>query len=187
MDEPAYRIWLNSQPIGSKTVIDQISSIRRLERAFGDLDVLFAKDRLSGLIGTSLGRGVTLPTQIASSAKLSDTLNTLRQAAKSYRRFKLEGSVLPLTVPTDIKPRQTPAIVSSARKLKPTGFWMFSASPGKWQSDKWAESGETELLYYVSEDDRKLIKAGDLGFLKRNVWRYAPAEIIALFEVVEAV
>jgi hypothetical protein len=187
MDEFAYRAWLKLQPIGPKTVIDQISRARRLERAFGDLDVLFAQDHMSNLIGISLGKGTLLPKELTSIGMASDTKNTLRQAARTYRKFRDEDPPLPLSIPSKIEPRQTPKSPLKKRTLQPTGFWMFSASPGKWNSEEWSNSGAFELLYYVSEDDRSLIQPGDLGFLKRNVWRYVSAEILALFEVVEAV
>jgi hypothetical protein len=193
MQEYAYKAWLGTLPIKDKTSGNQLSRMRRLEAAFGDLDSAFEADGLASVLAAlqygpkDQSAGKPLPSGIISTGKFLKTMATLRHAARKYRTFRLQQSAgqPAVKIPTNFEPLLQPK-QAATRNLKPTGFWIFQANPSRWDANAWAASGEASLLYYVSVDDRDLIQTGDLGVIRRTVHRNAPAALLALVEVVEA-
>lgn len=71
----------------------------------------------------------------------------------------------------------------STKHYKPTGYWLFLVNPKRWDAARWRATGEGELLYLVSKDDRLKMQPGDLGLIRVNRQRGAPATLIAAVEV----
>ncbi|QEH81572.1 hypothetical protein EIK56_27190 [Sphingomonas sp. C8-2] len=153
MQEEKYRDWLEGRVRGARTRIDQISRVRRLEVAFGDLDTAFDRDGMAQVV-TALAytawdgrRGKALPAGITTRGDRAEAMATLRHAAGLYRSFRIETTEAPL--PAELLPLHRPLRTPTKRKLQPTGYWLFAASPGTWDADSWFEAGERSLLYTV--------------------------------------
>ncbi len=177
MQRDVYLGWMRRGNTGRKTHSDQLSRIRRLESAFGDLDAAFDADGMFGVLRAlryskaDATNHKALPTGIVSDGEPAKTMATLRHAANQYLKFKAETSVSkPFALRMDMSPLRTPKNVPY-RSLKPTGYWLFSANPSMWNVNAWAREREDKLLYYVGKDDRTLVQVGDLVLIKRNVWR----------------
>ncbi len=90
------------------------------------------------------------------------------------------------------KPKFTPVAVHADRKLPPTGYWMFVCKRSRWNGEGWLRSGETDLLYMVSEHNRSEVQVGDLGVLRFDkLWgtkstATQPAGAYAIVEITEA-
>lgn len=193
MQAGAYTAWLETLPIVDGTVENQLSRIRRLERAFGDIDLAFDIDQMASIMAAlqysdkDAIANKALPPGIVSRGMPAGAMKTLRHSAKKYRTFRLKQSAS--AVPVDLSDRFLPILAPKSapgRKLQPTGFWIFQANPSRWKSDRWAASAEPSLLYYLSKGDRRLVQAGDLGVIRRTASGGKPAAIIALVEIVEA-
>jgi EVE domain/HNH endonuclease len=183
MQEDTYLAWQRTGFTGNKTHGNQLSRVRRLERAFGDLDSAYDQDRMADVL-RRLAPGMPLPKGIQTKGEVSRTMTTLRHAANKYREFRQSlVKASPMKLPRDLSPIHPPKPANARRILQPTGYWMFSASPGTWDADSWAEAGEAQVTYTISAEDRELIQPGDLGVIKRTVWRSRPAEIVALVEI----
>lgn len=190
MREEAYRTWLKTRVSAVKTRSDQPSRVRRLEAAFGDLDDAYARDGMASLMAAldysaaDSRKNRPLPAGIVSTGKRAQAMSTLRHAAALYREFR--HAMAQADIPTALVPIRSPLPTTTRRKLQPTGYWMFAARPSIWNADAWLASGARDLLYSVSPEDSGLIQIGDLGIIKRNVWRRVPSAIVALVEVIEA-
>jgi hypothetical protein len=82
-----------------------------------------------------------------------------------------------------------PAPSNPDRKLPPTGYWMFVCNRKTWDGEGWLQTGETDLLYRVSEHNASELQVGDLGVLRLNAASGTkkrpakPAAVYALLEV----
>lgn len=188
MQEDGYRAWLKTRVGAEETRRDQMSRVRRLEMAFGDLDVAFASDGMAAILealdysAADARAGKPLPAGIQSIGKRASAMSTLRHAANLYREFRMAD----VSIPIGLEPLYPPKAAPPSRKLQPTGYWMFAATPNSWNVDGWFASGDDTLIYTVSRDDAALMQVGDLGIIKRNVWRTTPSAAMALVEIVEA-
>jgi hypothetical protein len=188
MQEKPYRTWLMSRVGAAETRRDQMSRVRRLELAFGDLDIAFDADGMAGVLraldysAADARAGKQLPSRIVSVGKRASVMSTLRHAANLYREFRRSQA----SIPPNLKPLHMPKAARSKRILQPTGYWMFAANRDSWNVDAWFASGDETLLYTVSPEDAGLMQVGDLGIIKRNVWRTHSSAVMALIEVVEA-
>lgn len=85
-----------------------------------------------------------------------------------------------------LSPQHPPITVSEGKYFKPTGYWLFQANPKRWRADDWHASGQRELRYLISKDDRPFIQVGDLGLLRVNKVRGQPAKFLVAVVVVAA-
>jgi hypothetical protein len=99
------------------------------------------------------------------------------RAAPARRAQTLDDAISPLF---DLIP------VPAKKHFKPTGYWLFLINPARWDPEGWRATGERELLYLVSKDDERSMQRGDLGLLRVNRRRGAPATFIAAVEVLSA-
>jgi len=194
LDAADYRAWLTTQPIVSKTRINQVSRVRRLEKIFGDLHHAYAGDQMTAVLDeleyspADAAQSKPLPPKLEWSGDIVSIMQTLRFAANNYRRYlyeRLDGTAAPPTRRTAFAPVRPP-LAAPTRKWPPTGFWTFQANSARWDVDRWAQDAGTDLLYRVSKDDRALVQIGDLGLLRRVTSQSTNAAIVAVVEVVEA-
>jgi hypothetical protein len=186
MQNDAYLAWMKTGFTGPRTHGNQLSRVRRLERAFGDLDVAFENDGMASILH-HLAPRMPLPKGIKTDGEIAKTLTTLRHAANNYLEFRRStAQAASKKLPSGLSPIHSPKPANSRRILQPTGYWMFSASPGTWDADSWTEAGDDQLAYTISVEDREFIQPGDLGVIKRTVWRNRPSEIVALVEILTA-
>jgi len=85
-----------------------------------------------------------------------------------------------------IRPLLDPIPVPVKKHFKPTGYWLFLVNPARWDPEGWRATGERELLYLVSKDDKRFMQPGDLGLLRVNRQKGAPATLIAAVEILSA-
>ena len=183
MDFDDYERWLGDQPIVRKTQINQLSRAHRLEKIFGDLAAAFARDGLRDVIRqleyseAHRNAGKALPAKLEYSGDIIEVMRTLKHAASTCRRYFADRrSAAPKAATakpvrrrasTTFRPLSLP-IEAPSRQHPPTGFWTFQANSDRWDIDAWVASGDTELAYRVSKDDRDLVQIGDLGVLLRG-------------------
>ena len=100
----------------------------------------------------------------------------------------VRGPVQPTTAFDDnaIRALHDPVTVPAKTHYKPTGYWLFLVNPGRWDAEGWRATGERDLLYLVSKDDRQKMQPGDLGLLRVNRQGGKPATFIAAVEVLTA-
>lgn len=125
-----------------------------------------------------------LPRGYVTKGDLGEAMSTLRHAANLYQEFR--RTTAEPALPAGLVPLRPPRTAPTRRKLQPTGYWLFAARPTIWDADAWFATGDRELFYSVSPEDSSLVQVGDLGLIRRNVWRYVPSAVIALVEVIEA-
>lgn len=88
-----YRAWLEAQNYQSGTITAQMHRAGRVEQHYGDLDMLYAEDRLEGLIQeltyTTQDRRNNRPneTRIPFEGNVYNNLASYRDAVRRYRRF----------------------------------------------------------------------------------------------------
>jgi hypothetical protein len=92
----------------------------------------------------------------------------------------------PQTREDAIRPLLDPIPVPAKKHFKPTGYWLFLVNPARWDPEGWRATGERELLYLVSKDDKRFMQPGDLGLLRVNRRKGAPATFIAVVEILSA-
>ena len=94
MREQEFRHWLEEQEYKASTVATQLSSVRSIEQAYGDLDVVYERDAFSGLIDEFTYSAKDRTTNKPNPTKLKlwgDTyrdLAHLRATLNYYKRFK---------------------------------------------------------------------------------------------------
>ncbi|MFH1982970.1 MAG: endonuclease NucS domain-containing protein [Pseudomonadota bacterium] len=93
MQTENYRNWLSAQKYQSGTIAAQMHRASRVEEHYGDLDALYAEDRLEGLISeltyTTQDRRNNRPneTKIPFEGVAYNNLASYRDAVRRYRRF----------------------------------------------------------------------------------------------------
>lgn len=93
MQTENYRNWLSAQNYQAGTITAQMHRAGRVEEYYGDLDSLYAKDRLEGLIQeltyTTADRRNNRPneTKIPFEGNAYNNLSSYRDAVRRYRRF----------------------------------------------------------------------------------------------------
>jgi hypothetical protein len=190
MDDAGYRGWLASQPIEQSTARDQISRVRRIEAAFGDLDARFDQDAMASVIAAltygsqDAAQGRPPPVGLSFDGDVVVGMRNLLHAARRYLAF-CEGGVRPTTLDPSRFHSLRPPRPAPTRKLPPTGFWIFQANPARWNADAWVGEAETSVLYLVSRDDVAHMHVGDLGVIRRTVGHGRRASVIAFVEVME--
>lgn len=80
----------------------------------------------------------------------------------------------------------TDPVATPGKHYQATGYWLFLVNPKRWDAEAWRATGERDLLYLVSKDDREKMHPGDLGLLRVNRQGGAPANFIALVEALSA-
>ena len=99
MRTEAFREWLSAR-FATNTVSTQISTCRRVEAAYGDLDNLYDEDRFEAILGeltyTKFDEAKRLPnpSKMQIERSVYDTLSSCRTALRTYRNFREDpGSV----------------------------------------------------------------------------------------------
>jgi hypothetical protein len=97
----AFRQWLRDR-YSATVQAARSSNARRIEEAYGDLDIAFEEDGLDGLAATfryskqDAARALPNPTKIAIQGDIYNGLASLRDALRLYRDFRLsDGSLDP--------------------------------------------------------------------------------------------
>ena len=98
----AFREWLEAR-FAPNTVSTQLSTCRRVEAAYGDLDSIFDEDQFEGLL-TELtysksdeARNVADPSKMQLERSLYDTLSSCRSALRTYRNFREDPVSVPVS------------------------------------------------------------------------------------------
>src|ERR1039458_5117041 len=89
-----YRIWLTRQKYDPRTIATQLAQAGRVEKDYGDLDQLFAADRLESVLATlqyttedkRLGR--PNPSKIPIEGDIRNNLASYKSAVRRYRQFR---------------------------------------------------------------------------------------------------
>ncbi len=98
MQTENYRNWLTAQNYQDGTITTQIHRVGRVEEHYGDLDTLYAEDRLEELIReltyTTQDRRNNRPneTKIPFEGNAYNNLASYRDAVRRYRRFLEDGA-----------------------------------------------------------------------------------------------
>jgi hypothetical protein len=93
MRDAEYRAWLEGQPYSANTINTQLAQARRLDQAYGDLDVLFARDGFSDLrrtltySGKDKRDGKPNPASFTIAGDLYSNLASYRASLSYYGRF----------------------------------------------------------------------------------------------------
>jgi endonuclease len=89
----AFREWLTSQ-FATNTVSTQLSTSRRLENAYGDLDEIFDENRFDPLLSeltyskSDEIQNIPNPSKLQIEKSIYDTLSGCRTALRTYRNFR---------------------------------------------------------------------------------------------------
>jgi endonuclease len=98
----AFREWLAAR-FAVNTVSTQLSTAKRVEAAYGDLDEIFERDRFESLIGEltySKGDEVRKklnPSKMQIERSVYDTLSSCRTALRTYRNFREDPVSIPVS------------------------------------------------------------------------------------------
>jgi endonuclease len=88
-----YQLWLTRQKYDAGTITAQLHRAGRVESYYGDLDQLFATDRLEGVIAAlqytteDQRSGRPNPSKIPFEGNIQNNLSSYKGAIKLYRRF----------------------------------------------------------------------------------------------------
>ena len=102
MRTEAFRVWLEAR-FATNTVSTQLSTCKRIETAYGDLDDIFDEDRFEALIGelayskNDESRRVPNPTKMQLERSVYDTLASCRTALRTYRNFREDPVSVPVS------------------------------------------------------------------------------------------
>lgn len=97
MREDAYRDWLAAQGKEPSTLATSCSTLRRLETAYGDLDVAFLADGFEAVLAElaysriDQRNGEANPSRLAIKGDIYDGLASARTHLNNYRRFREEA------------------------------------------------------------------------------------------------
>ena len=93
MRTEAFRDWMEAR-FAASTVSTMLSTCRRIEGAYGDLDEIFDQDRIEPIIGelayskNDEAKGVPNPSKMQLERSVYDTLSSCRTALRTYRNFR---------------------------------------------------------------------------------------------------
>ena len=93
MRTEAFRDWMEAR-FAPNTVSTQLSTCRRIEGAYGDLDDVFDQDRFEALIGelsyskSDEAKKVPNPSKMQLERSVYETLSSCRTALRTYRNFR---------------------------------------------------------------------------------------------------
>ena len=93
MKSEAFREWLAAK-FAANTVSTQMSTARRVEVAYGDLDEIYDQDQFEALLGelayskADEAREIANPSKIQIERSVYDTLASCRTALRTYRNFR---------------------------------------------------------------------------------------------------
>lgn len=102
MRTEAFHEWLDAR-FAVNTVSTQLSTCRRVEGAYGDLDDIFDEDRFEALIGeltyskSDESRGLPNPSKMQIERSVYDTLSSCRSALRTYRNFREDPVSVPVS------------------------------------------------------------------------------------------
>ena len=91
MDTTGYRAWLEQRDLSQAGVSNCISDTKRVEKHYGDLDELYAEDRLAGVLqqlrysADDARRNAPNPSKIPTDPK---NLSSYRAAVNRYREYR---------------------------------------------------------------------------------------------------
>jgi endonuclease len=89
-----YRLWLTQQKYDAGTITAQLHRAGRVEKLYGDLDQLFAADRLEGVLASlqytveDKRSGRPNPSKIPIEGDIRSNLASYKDAVRRYRRFR---------------------------------------------------------------------------------------------------
>jgi endonuclease len=98
----AFREWLAAR-FAVKTVSTQLSTAKRVEAAYSDLDEIFELDRFDSLIGeltyskSDEARKKPNPSKMQIERSIYDTLASCRTALRTYRNFREDPVSIPVS------------------------------------------------------------------------------------------
>ncbi len=93
MKVDAFRTWLEDR-FASNTVSTALSSCKRVENAYGELDEIYEADRFDSLLAeltyskSDEARSVPNPSKMQIEKSLYDTLSSCRSHLRTYRKFR---------------------------------------------------------------------------------------------------
>lgn len=108
MRTQAFREWLDAR-FAANTVSTQISTCRRVEAAYGDLDEIFDLDRFEALISeltyskADESRSLPNPSKMQIERSAYDTLSSCRTALRTYRNFREDPVSVPVSADNAIE------------------------------------------------------------------------------------
>jgi hypothetical protein len=88
-----YQLWLTRQKYDAGTITAQLHRAGRVEKCYGDLDQLFAADRLDGVLSNlqystdDQRSGRPNPSKIPIEGNIRNNLASYKDAVRRYRRF----------------------------------------------------------------------------------------------------
>ena len=104
----AFREWLEAR-FAPNTVTTQISTCKRVETAYGDLDDIFDQDGFESLIGELIysksdeSKNLPNPSKMQIERSVYDTLSSCRTALRTYRNFREDPVSIPVSVDNAIE------------------------------------------------------------------------------------
>ena len=166
MKNQAFREWLEAR-FAANTVSTQLSTCRRVEAAYGDLDEIFDDDRFEALIvaltysKTDEGKELPNPSKMSIERSIYDTLSSCRTALRTYRNFRED----PVSVP-----------VSAENALEVAGELIRERREGKQfeverhlQEELRKEIGQLESgLTIIDGGGEKSVESGFIDILARD-------------------
>jgi endonuclease len=109
-----YRVWLTRQKYDAGTITAQLHRAGRVEKYYGDLDQLFAADRLASVLATlqysteDKRSGRPNPSKIPIEGDIRNNLASYKDAIRRYGRFRdTEPSILSEFAEADGPPETT--------------------------------------------------------------------------------
>lgn len=94
MQSSGYRAWLKQRDLAQSSIGTYVSDARRVEKHYGDLDELYAKDRLSGVLhalqysADDERRNVPNPSKIRIEGNIYKNLGAYRATISKYRDYR---------------------------------------------------------------------------------------------------
>ena len=113
MQETVYQTWLERRETDPGTLRSRMSTLRRIEGVYGDLDAAFDADGLGSVLetleysGTDARSKAPNPSQVEINGDLYSGLASLRSHLRAYAHYRtvtLSNSVVPDTGPFDASP-----------------------------------------------------------------------------------
>ena len=94
MQSNGYRAWLKQRNLAQSSIGTYVSDARRVEKHYGDLDELYAKDRLGGVLralqysADDERRNMPNPSKILIEGNINRNLSAYRATVSKYRDYR---------------------------------------------------------------------------------------------------
>ncbi len=144
MDEQALAAWSVAQNYKKTTLQTRLADLRKIERAYGDLDVLYDKDELTGLLrelsysAEDKAAGRPNPSKLEPWGDLHRDLSHLRSTLNFYRMFRSGAARASTSSRPDL-----PAVEAAMQEYIETGAVAFA--------EKYGFSWDDVRLYIVKD------------------------------------